>query len=292
VNGNIHISSSPSTVAGTIHNIIGSITAGVTGEGSGTGYSSAMTVHTGVTATVGLGDTIDFRSLSTYPLANDGDIEVIPTTVDLGATTLSFGASAMVHSIGCHSLELHGLNGNNGDDTEEIIILNGLTEVETVNKYIRINKMHCQSVGTRGGATYGDVTLSTPDETVLLVMKGFETIDTGTYGHGEAGMGIWTVPNGDVIYLTSVEVNIDSDVKADICLFETEGILRNSSPYLPRRLIWMVTGASGSLNVEFKSYVKIKHKTDIYFRARVNSGSSGIEVKAHFYKSARNAKGK
>ena len=290
VDGNIHISSSPATAAGTILNILGAITGDANGEGSGTGYATSMTIHGGVTGVDGAGDTIDITSTNTYALANDGDSEVIPTTET--GVNLSFGAAAMVHKLGCHTVEVHGLDAT-GTDTDELVVLNGTTTVQTVNSYIRINKMHCQTVGSQQGANYDDITLQvTGGGTTLAIMSGFENTGTKRYGHGEAGMGMWTVPLGDVIYITSIEVSIDNNAKLDVMLYESEGCLRNASPYLPRRLIWSVNEATGQLNIKFESYIKVKQLTDLYFRSKIGSSSAALHVKCHFYRSNANSKGK
>lgn len=290
VDGNIHISTSPASAAGTVLNIVDAIELGLDGEGSGTGYAASMTVNVSATAEDGTGDTVDFTSTAAFPLANDGDLEVLVTTAT--GADLSFAAAAMVHPAGCQVVELHGLSAA-GADQDELIVMNGTNTVTTVLSYLRINFLHAQTVGTRGGSNYDAITLRvTGGGAILAVMRGFETAGTATYGHGEAGMGVYTVPLTKVAYLTLVEVNVDSTKSADVMLYEVEDCVRTASPFLPRRLLWGATALSGDNRIAFKSFVKIKQTADLVFRAKATSGTAGIEVKAHYFIADATSSGK
>lgn len=279
--GNIHISSAPNTAAGTVLNIVAAINDVAGGEGSGTGYAAATTAHGGVTAVDGASDSVDLTSTDAYPLANDGDLEVI-TTTETGAN-MSFGDTSTAHPAGCQTIELHGLNAT-GEDTKELLVMNGTTVVSTTNSFIRINKVHCQTVGTQQGANFDEIQLvRTGGGAKLAGMHGFEGAGTAAYGHGEAGMGMYTIPLGKVGYITQIEINVESNKTCDIALYEAEGCLRTASPFLPRRVIWHASAMAGDHTIDFRSLVKIKQLTDIYFRAVASTGTAKVEVKVHFF---------
>ena len=274
VDGNIHIDS---TAAATILNIVDAIILGSGGEGVGTGYATAMTINISVSAADGTGDTIDFTSLTTYPLANDGDLEVLATT-ETGAQ-LSFGATAMVHPTGCQTIEIHGLS-NTGEDIDELCVLNGTGVVVCDLTYRRVNNVHCQTVGTKQGSNFGNIVVRVVSGgDTLSQIKGFESTGAADYGHGESNGGQWTIPLNKIAYLTGLEVLVDSTKSADVVLYEAEGALRTSSPHLPRRILWQGFNISGNINHKFESYIKIKPLTDIWFRARMSASTGGVAVK-------------
>ena len=287
VDGNIHIDS---TAAATILNIVDAIILGSGGEGVGTGYATSMTVNTNVSAADGTGDTIDFVSLPAYYLANDGDLEVLATT-ETGAQ-LSFGAVEMVHPLGAHTIEIHGLNAS-GMDSEEIIHMNGTTPVDLANSYIRINNIHLQAVGTQQGGNYGDITLRIDGGgDTLSQIQGFESVGNPTYGHGEDNSGIWSIPANRIAYLTAIEVSVDSSKTANVMLYEAEGALRNTSSFLPRRVLWQAFNIAGDISHDFRSFVKIKPLTDLFFRAVLSTGTGGVSVRLSWYQAVPNADNK
>ena len=190
---------------------------------------------------------------------------------------------------GCRSVEVHGLS-DAGEDQDEVIVLTGTTTTTaTTLTYIRVNKMHNETVGTYGGSHRGDITCNLKTGGVLLsTMTGIEgNADSGVqYGSGEAGNGYWTVPLGKVMYITRLEVipDVATNKTMDVVLYEREGILDTSAPMDTRRVLWQERSISAAIVKEFKSHIKIKALTDIFFRARTNtSGSSLIEVSLDFY---------
>jgi len=157
--------------------------------------------------------------------------------------------------------------------------------------YCRINKLHNEKVGTYGGSHQGDITARVDSSgaktgAILAQMTGLEgNVDTSVqYGTGESGLGHYSVPLGKVFYITRLEVNMDigSNKSIDIALYEREGILTTTAPQDPRRLLWNVSGIDKGIIKNFKSHVKIKKLTDIWFRAK-GSATSKIEVSLDFY---------
>ena len=277
VDGNIHIDS---TAALTILNIVDAIILGSGGEGVGVGYATATTINTSVSAADGTGDTIDFTSLSTFPIANDGDLEVLATT-ETGANS-SFGAVAMVHPTGAQCLELHGLDST-GAEIEEIICLNGTTAVDCANTYLRVNRFHLQTSGTQQGGNFGNITLRIDGAgATLSQILGFEDTGFSTYGHGESNSGVCSIPLNQIAYLTSLEIVVDGSKPANVVLYEAEGILRNASPFLPRRVLWQGFNLSGVVEHKFESLIKVKPLTDIWFRGKGAMSGGGIAVRLNW----------
>ena len=215
------------------------------------------------------------------------------------ATTIEVLSSDIVDTsdgVGVRSVEIHGLSAT-GADQDEVIVMNGTTPVVSSLTYIRVNKLHNETVGTYGGSHQGDITCRpSGGGTTLSVMTGDEgNVDTSVqYGSGEAGNGYWTVPLGKVLYITdlSVTVNTKANQTVDIKLYEREGILDTTTPYDPRRILWHVDEVSGGQFAKrFKSHIKIKQLTDIWFRAIGSGNDNKISVTLDFYLLDGNASG-
>jgi len=192
---------------------------------------------------------------------------------------------------GCRSIEVHGLSAT-GADQDEVIAMNGTDAVESSLTYIRVNKVHNETVGTYGGSHEGDIEIRVTNAVfangaLLSKMVGEEGSagDDSQYGLGEASNGFWTVPLGKVLYITNITVNIQSGTNksADVILYEREGILNTSAPQDPRRILWNRFDIEGAHTEIFKSHIKIKELTDLWFRAEAEGASTRIDVKCHFY---------
>jgi hypothetical protein len=187
---------------------------------------------------------------------------------------------------GVRSVEIHGLSAT-GEDQDEVILMDGTTPVVSSLTYIRVNKLHSETCGTYGGSHQGDITCRvTGGGAILSKMIGEEgPVDTSVvYGLGEAMNGYWTVPLGKVMYITRLEVipDVSTGKNVTVHLYERENILTTSAPFTPRRIVWEEDGVETSTTKVFKSHIKIKALTDLWFRAKASANSS-IQVALDFY---------
>jgi len=223
---------------------------------------------------------------------NGGDINWLQTATKV--EVLSSDAADTSTGLGVRSVELHGLSAT-GEDQDEIIAMNGTTAVESALTYIRVNKLHNETVGTYGGSHQGDITCRvTGGGDTLSLMTGIEgNVDTSVqYGSGEAGNGYWSVPLGKVLYITRLSVipDVAANKTVDVVLYEREDILDTTTPFSPRRVLWAELAVDQPIEKEFKSHIKIKALADIWFRAK-GSANSRIEVSLDFYLVDANASG-
>jgi hypothetical protein len=190
--------------------------------------------------------------------------------------------------LGVQSVEVHGLSAT-GVDQDEIILTNGTAAVAGALTYMRVNKMHSETCGTYGGSHQGNITCQVASAgDILSRMTGAEgSVDTAVvYGSGEAGNGYYSVPLGKVLYITRLEVIVDTatNKEIDVALYERESILDITTPFAPRRVIWDERAVSLNIAKEFKAHIKIKALTDLWFRARtISAGTSLIAVSLDFY---------
>lgn len=217
---------------------------------------------------------------------NGGDINWLESagTVEV----FSSDAADTSAGLGCRSVEIHGLSAT-GEDQDEVIALNGTSPVESALTYIRVNKMHNETVGTYGGSHQGDITCRVTGSggVTLARMTGFEgDPDTSVqYGSGEAGNGYWSVPLGKVLYITDLTVipNVKANQTVDVILYEREGLLNTSAPFDTRRILWSAVEIEKPTQKRFKAHIKIKALTDIFFRAQGSGTNNKIQVSLDFY---------
>lgn len=236
----------------------------------------------GINDLVGTADAVTWTDI--WP-ANT-DINWLQTAGQIEITSTNAADSAS--GLGCQSVEVHGLDAS-GNDQSEVIELSGVTTTTAATlSYIRVNKVHNETVGTYGGSHQGDISVNLKTGGVLLAkMTGSEgAVNSDVlYGSGEAGNGFWSVPLGKVMYVTRLSVipNFGASNKTvSVALYEREGILTVAAPFLPRRVLWQEEGIEGPLVKTFKSHLKIKELTDIYFRAAATAVSK-VQVSLDFY---------
>ena len=216
-----------------------------------------------------------------------GGTDVNWLTVSAKMEALSTTSADTSDGAGVRSIEIHGLSPL-GVDQDEVISMAGTAPVESSLEYIRVNKMHNEDVGTYGGSHQGDVTLRvTGGGSIQSVMTGREgNVNASVqYGSGEAGNGYWTVPLGKVLYITRLEVipNVKANQTIDIVLYKREGIINTSAPQDPRRIIWDGIEIVDPIEKVFKSHIKIKGLTDLFFRAKPSGAGSKVSVSLDFY---------
>lgn len=226
-----------------------------------------------------------------WPVGGNINWLTSPTKVEV----LSTHAADTATGLGVQSVEVHGLSAA-GEDQDEIIAMGGTGPIESALTYIRVNKMHSEECGTYGGSHQGDITCRvTGAGSTQSMMTGFEgAVDSSVqYGSGEAGNGFWSVPLGKVLYITRVEVTPNfgaSNKTIDAVLYERENLLDVTTPFAPRRIIWGEFGVEGGVIHEFKSHIKIKALTDLWFRV-LGSAESKVDVVLDFYLVDANAAG-
>ena len=261
-------------------------------------------IFTGVADTAaGSGDALAtvLNGLSDFISAVTDDGTIYATDVNAGTATdaaigdlgnawaISTDTQGATAGVGLHSVEVHGLDSN-GADQDEVIFLNGTTAVESNLTYIRVNLVHNEEVGTYGGSHEGDIEVRVTNATfsngaLLSKMEGIEGSAGANpqYGYGEAQNGFTSIPLGKVAYITRLEVIPKANKGINVILYERDGLLTTSSPYQPRRIIWSAEELENPVEKEFKSHIKMKALTDLFFRAEGVGAVSGVDVELDYY---------
>ena len=216
-----------------------------------------------------------------------GDIQW--QTVAAKVKVQSTNAADTSDGTGLRSVEIHGLSST-GVDQKEVINMNGVTAVESSLSYIRLSLCHNEEVGTYGGSHEGDIEVRVTNATfsngaLLASMTGQEgSVNVSSqYGIGEAQNGFTSVPLGKVLYITRIEVIPNTSKAITVILYERDGLLIIAAPFQPRRIIWQAEEIVDAVEKEFKSHIKIKSLTDLFFRAEGTAGAAGVAVWLDFY---------
>lgn len=232
----------------------------------------------------GFNDVVNTTWVDIHPTS--GNINWQTAAVSIEVISSSAADNGTTPGLGVQSVEVHGLSAT-GADQSEVILTNGTAAVAGALTYFRVNKMHSETCGTYGGSHQGDITCRVASAgAILSKMTGEEgSVDTAVvYGSGESGNGYWSVPLGKVMYLTRLEVipDVSGNKTVTVALYEREDILDVTTPFAPRRVLWQAANITSSVEKVFKSHIKIKALTDVWFRAKA-SGAAAVEVSLDFY---------
>ena len=212
----------------------------------------------------------------------NGDVGTSVETVWAQGGTYVYPASATVMKIssssaddaaddtGARTISIAGLDANY-NEISETVILNGQTEVNTVNSYLRIFRMFVVTAGsgaTAAGTIYagtGNVTSGVP-----AVIYGMIALNAN-----QTQMAFWTVPAGYTLYLMGVYYssgNSTANAWTNFQLIQRPlgGVFRQqSSTRMP---------GSGDFVLDLHTPVAFPEKTDIEIRAVASAGASNVSA--------------
>ncbi len=198
-------------------------------------------------------------------------------------------AADTASGLGLQKVEIHGLS-DAGVDQKEVLALSGVTPVESALSYIRVSLVHNEEVGTYGGSHRGTIEWRVTNATfgsgaLLGQMTGIEGVEDSSvqFGYGEAQNGFTSVPLGKVMYITRLEVVPRANKPINVILYERDSLLQIADPFIPRRVIWSADEVQDPIEKEFKSHIKIKALTDIWFRAEATGANAGVSVWLDYY---------
>lgn len=199
-------------------------------------------------------------------------------TSDSTIEAVSNNANDDAAGLGARIIHIQGLDSNFMAITENISLVGNGTSIATTSSFIRVNSAHVETCGTYGGSNYNNIEIRVSGGgTALALIGGAGLIDTANYGYCESKLGIYTVPSGFTAYINSLKVSSDGNKGTHIILYKRESA-DDLVTMTPRRLVWEDTENIGSKTVKFDTFIEIPEKTDIFFRAKTISGTTGVDV--------------
>jgi hypothetical protein len=212
----------------------------------------------------------------------NGDVGTSVETVWAQGGTYVYPAAAAVMKIssssandaaagtGARTISIFGLDADY-NEISETVILNGQTEVNTGNSYLRISRMYVVTAGsgaTAAGTIYagtGTVTSGVP-----ATIYGMITLTAN-----QTQMAFWTVPAGYTLYLMGVfftSANSTANASTNFQLIQRPlgGVFRIQSSAR--------TAGNGDFILDLHTPLAFAEKTDIEIRAIASAGASNVSA--------------
>lgn len=198
------------------------------------------------------------------------DITFLPTAITLGIASTSVNDSSA--GTGARTVILLGLNSNY-DEISETIILNGQTEVNTTELFLRVNEAFVLTVGATGwnegtiyiGGSDNTFTAGIPQQNVIRTI-GIDGID----GKGITGStpSTYTIPRNVRAVPLNFKVSTDATVNKPLLI---RGIVKpfGQPEFTVGNLVF-----NGSNQFTFDGFRTIPEKSDIIVRSRAQGATN------------------
>ena len=174
---------------------------------------------------------------------------------------------------GARTVQLYGLDADY-NEINEIVTLNGQTSVNSVNSFLRINRMVIRSAGS-GEINAGVIYAGTGTVTSGVPANKYATI---AIGDGQTLMALWTVPAGYTAYL--FQTDLTAACTTSNKLLNVRIVSRPFGEVFQIKDKFGM-GVGGETVTQVYQYpLKFEEKTDLEVRAIGDAGSANIQVSA------------
>ncbi|MHA1400160.1 MAG: hypothetical protein ACTSQE_07410 [Candidatus Heimdallarchaeaceae archaeon] len=219
------------------------------------------------------GNVTGHSGVNKFGHVEDIDISDVPVDIWNGGSVWVAPTAARTHDIvsddvnddvgdtGARTINIQGLDSN-WELQEEVIPMNGTTNVATANTYVRIFRMYVVTVGS-SLTNEGNITATAQvDGTVTAAI---------TTGKGQTLMAIYTIPAGKTGYITKGYTTITRQDKTSGAMaeFEFRGRFDADVSTSPWRTLWaggISVDGSSAYEHSYSPYVAVSEKTDLVFR--------------------------
>jgi hypothetical protein len=197
-----------------------------------------------------------------------GGLYVYPTVAEVN-TVSSTSANDTAEGTGARTVSIFGLDANY-NEISETVSLNGQTPVNTVNAYLRINRMFVATAGS-GNAAAGTIAAGTGTVTSGVPAVCYAEISNSD---NQTLMAVWTVPAGYTAYiykgtLSNGTTSGSQFVTARLCFKPFGGVIRTAAK---------VAIHNQFVDFDFGIPVVLPEKTDIEARAFSSSNNNAVSA--------------
>ena len=177
---------------------------------------------------------------------------------------------------GARSVTITGIDAS-GNRITETLATNGTSAgPDSTNSFIRVDRLYVSPMGSgtyatdTAGSHAGDITIEDSAGTVDIA-----TISATDLARGQSQIGVYTIPAGQVGYLKSSFISVDSNKTVDIGLYRRTGVTQTEAPYDAIRLIMEQNGVTGISQFKPVSPVNgFEGPCDIGFMAKAAQAAS------------------
>jgi hypothetical protein len=199
-----------------------------------------------------------------------GGTYVYPTAATVMKISSSSANDAAPSGTGARTISIAGLDANY-NEISETVTLNGQTEVNTVNSYLRIFNMFVVTAGS-GETAVGTIYAGTGTVTSGVPATVYGMIAIGA---NQTQMAFWTVPAGYTLYLMGTFYSSGNSTANAFTNFQLiqrpfGGVFRQQSSTR--------TPGSGDFVLDLHTPLAFPEKTDIEIKAVASAGTSNVSA--------------
>ncbi len=171
------------------------------------------------------------------------------------------------------SVLISGLNENFTEITE-IVNLSGPTGVNTIQEFIRVNRMIVNGVGNYSVSNAGIINAISSVTNNLQIQIPAED--------GESQSSHYTVPAGKEIIISAISFSVQTDKSATIKFLVRENADDITPVVSPIRAVKEVVGINGVGEIRTTANLRFTEKTDLWFRGIGETGGISVQVSYDF----------
>ena len=179
---------------------------------------------------------------------------------------------------GAREVTLEGIDQTGALVTESLATAGASASAATSTTFMRLFRAYVSASGTyatqSGGSHAATIIIENAagsEDWASILLDGFAL--------GQSTIACYTIPLGYTGLLESIELNVDSNKRAEILLFQRQNILESSAPYTGMRLLEEWAGVSADIQGNFSTPIKLPALTDVGFLAKA---ATSAEVDCSF----------
>lgn len=218
------------------------------------------------------GRNTDIDTASEEDIWSGGGLYVAPTeaqTHNIASTSIN---DTNAGSLGAKKVRVYGLMDWDTKEVNELIEMNGTTDVETTNEYVIIHRM---VVEEHGASTNAGVITATGTQDATVTAQ----IETGI---GQTEMAIYAIPSVQTAYMTNfyASVNKQSSASVDVKLLVASNPATYVTVFTTKHTTAVHTQGTTAYEHTFNPYKRIAGPALI--KIRCGSSSNNADVSAGF----------
>ena len=202
-----------------------------------------------------------------------GAVPYMPTAA-VRVEALSADVNDTAAGSGARSILVSGLDAG-FNEISELLTMNGVTPVASVQSFIRLNTAIVTGVGTYRGVNVGTITVRqiSAGTTFVSILAGQATALTSHF----------IVPAGKTAYIHSVVFTVETNKSVNLTFWLGSGAGVVAAPFAPVLAVGRSVGLNSVLDVEFGGLSGlIPEKTDLYVTAAAATATAGVTAQVSY----------